>query len=326
MASIEADDPVWALFGEGGLDGGGDDGACPHCGARGSPAMLDGNMTCASCNTVLGRHLDHSAEWRVFATADGRGGGAPARCCPPTSALLPSLGCTIGGRARRTRGAEPGRMRMVQRYQMWSSRSYRERTLCSVFDVLTASAAQHGVPPSILEEAKTLYKSVSQAKIWRGENRAGIVATSLFVACRRSGVPRSTREVARMFNVRTETVTRGCRAFSATLEPSGADADCTGPLHFVNRFCCRLGLGAAETRAVREVVERAQELAVATECMPPSLVAGALAFVGEALGLGLSRKDVAEACLLSQVTVAKCHRRLAAARKQLLPGLEAGPG
>ena len=212
---VEADDPLWALLAEARTaaeaEAGGADEAdrCPHCAALGRVATLDGNPTCGSCQTVLGRHLDHSAEWRFFAAADGRGGADPARCCPPTSALLPTLGCVIGARARRSRVPGPDRMRMVAKYQMWSSMTYRERTLCGVFDVLTSSASQHGVPPSILEEAKTLYKAVATARVWRGESRTGLVATSLFVACRRSGVPRSTREVAAMFCVRPETVTRG---------------------------------------------------------------------------------------------------------------------
>jgi transcription initiation factor TFIIB len=206
-------------------------------------------------------------------------------------------------------------MRMLSKYQMWSSMTYRQRTLCAVFDALTANAAQHGIPACILEEAKAFYKRMSEAKIWRGENREALVATSLYMACKTNGVPRSVKEIAAMFNVRTAAMTKGCRHFIATL---GLAVDSSGSLDFVARFCSRLSLSSDATRLVRTILERAEELDIMAESMPTTVVAGAIALAGTELGLGLRPVDVACACFLAPVTVHKCHKQLLLHRDELL--------
>lgn len=80
----------------------------------------------------------------------------------------------------------------------------------------------------------------------------------------------------------------------------------------MRRFCSRLGLDAGVVRDVEALVERAlaEPAGGAPEVSPPSLVAGAIYTVCEARGLEVHKRDVAEACQTSVVTVSKVHRRL----------------
>ena len=204
---------------------------------------------------------------------------------------------------------------MVQKYQIWNSLTYRERTLCGVFDTLAVNAAQHGIAPCILEEAKALYKRLADAKISRGENRTALIASSLYLSCKSNHVPRSVKEIAAMFDIRVAAMTKGCRIFQQAVQ---LQLDSSAPSDFVGRFCSRLGVDAAATDFARRIVHRADELGILSEATPPSVVSGAIMMANVELGVGITRKDLAEACMVSPATVVKCYKRLVEVREHLM--------
>jgi transcription initiation factor TFIIB len=310
-----------------GSDKGGGAPPCEHCGT-GVLKMHEGNFVCVSCCSVGGRQLDYGAEWRFYGTDSSQAN--PTRCCPPTNSLLQSAGSVIAGSARRRASQWAKRSeatadassaashagRTVQRYQAWSSMSYRDRVLCGVFDTLSSSAAHHGLPACILEEAKVLYKRVSDARITRGENRSAVIAVSVYLACKSCGVPRSLKEVAEMFDMSTRALTKATHTFQQV--DAGTDSGTSTPADFVRRFCSRLGMRPDAVELTLRVVERADELAVVCDAMPTSIVGGAILLVGNELSLGLTKADIASVCLVAPTTVAKTHKRLLAFRSQLL--------
>jgi transcription initiation factor TFIIB len=326
---IDVDDPAWDLVRTFGSERAGSaaddevskrpgDASCEYC-VDSVVHLIDGNWTCTGCFSIVGRFIDASAEWRYYGADDARGAD-PTRCCPPANELLPTLGCVVGKlrQGPSSRGghdaSEAGRL--VQRYQMWNSLTYRERTLCGVFDLLAANAAQFGLPSCILEEAKTLYKKVSDAKISRGENRCALIASSLYMACKSNRVPRSIKEIAAMFSIRVGAMTKGCRLFQQILH---MDLNSSSPADFVGRFCSKLGMDAGSTALTKWVIDRADELAVVCESTPPSVVAGAIHMVCLELGLAPSKKEIGDACMISPVTICKCYKRMLPFKDELLP-------
>ena len=303
-------------------------GGCPHC--LGDNVIVEDGIVCGTCRTVLSRQLDYGAEWRYYGAEDLRATN-PTRCGPPSNGLIRSLGGVVSGTPRRTNshwckktdssaagggnggGAGGGGFatgRTVQRFQMWGSLTYRERVLCGVFDQLALNAAQHGLPACILEDAKNLYKAVSDEHITRGENRAGVIAVSMYIACKRCGVPRSVREIAEMFDMKPTALTRACRTFRAVIGCADEDANTVTPMDFVPRFCSRLGIDAETTGAVRDCVEEADRAAVVSDAMPPSVVAGAIAVVLAKRGIGIDVKEIAAVCSVAPATATKMKRRL----------------
>jgi transcription initiation factor TFIIB len=347
---IACDDPIWEMMrgmrmcmhadgdGDAAADGdGAADGKCEHCGAPASVVLLhDGFWVCKSCNSVAGRQLDYTAEWRCYSSEDTRANNT-TRCCPPSNGLFSSLGSVVAYAPRRaasnwsnrtlaaaaTTQSSVDTRRTLQRCQVWISFSHRERVLCNIFDQLAVSASTHSLPSCILEEAKNLYKRVSDGRITRGANRAAIIAVSMYVACKKCGVPRSHKEVAAMFDMKPSQLTKACHAFHAIVQD--ADAQSSVPADFVGRFCSHMDLAPGVTDLVRGVVQRADGLAIVCDVMPPSVVAGAVFFVCRELGMltgsgssggsslapGLSKESIAAACLVSHVTVTKIAQRLA---------------
>lgn len=274
---------------------------CAECGGR-SVVLDDGNYVCRECNTILERFLDHSAEWRYYGHDDSRQTD-PARCGPPANDLFPAVGSVLT-----TTGAMRGSLssRMIRKYQVWNSMTYRERALYRVCDLMSVSAARNSIPAVILEEAKSMYKRISEQRISRGENRSAIIASCVYMACKTNGVPRSIREVADMFNVRIHCMAKACKTFHEVLH---VDVVCSTPLDFVNRFCSKLSLTERFIRACRHVVKRATELDVVAEFTPPSAVAGCIMLTSDLLECGLDKQRVAGVCQISVMTLSKCYRR-----------------
>lgn len=294
---------------------------CTYC-ASNDVALRDGTLSCQECQTVFGRSIDCVAEWRFHGGEDAHAHATDTRRCgPPVRSLLPALDtgvtCAPGASGGGDSGAacHSGIGRALQRLQMWRSLTHRERNLFHIFDTMAVSSANHGISPCILEAAKHLYKRVADQKLSRGENRRALVASSVYVACKQNCVPRSLREVADMFDVRTAAMTKACKQFQEIMRSSLVSSR---PEDFVPRFCSRLGLSADTQALCRAVVERASALGVCADCTPPSLVAGAIALCCDAVGAPVCRRRVADACMLSDVTVAKCHKRLLKEREALM--------
>lgn len=214
---------------------------------------------------------------------------------------------------------------MLRRSHVWSSITYRDRVLCGIFDQLAVNAVTNCIPACILEEAKTLYKRVSDGHITRGANRSALIAASMYVACKRCGVPRSHKEIAAMFDLKPSQLTKACHTFHAVVQD--ADSVSSSPSDFVARFCSALDLAPDVVERVRRVVDRVESMSLACDAMPPSVVGGAIMLVCCSQGcraLALSKDAIAAVCLVAPVTIAKLHKRLAVYSHLLLG--QASPG
>ena len=259
--------------------------------------LVDGNYS------IIGRYIDNGAEWRYYGADDNKSSD-PTRCGLPTNELLPdsSLGSMIGFSFN-----ESYHIRIMRKYHMWNSMSYKERSLFNIFETLTINAVNHGISKSIIEEAKVLYKQISETKISRGDNRSGLIASSIYVSCKNNKVPRSTKEIAKIFNLKPTTFTRVCKKFQEIMK---INMDTTTADDFVNRFCSKLGLDNIKKELCRKVVKIAEENSFVSENTPPSVVAGSIYLCNIKYNWEISKKELALACDISQVTVSKCYKKL----------------
>ena len=144
-------------------------------------------------------------------------------------------------------------------------------------------------------------------KISRGENRSGLIASSIYMSCKNNKVPRSTKEIAKIFNLKVTTMTKGCKKFQdimkINLESTTAD-------DFVFRFCSKLNMDMEKKKICKAVVKKADEYGVVSENTPPSIAAGTIYLCNVVYEWGITKKELSEACEISQVTISKCYKRL----------------
>ena len=278
-----------------------EDGCCENCG-HDDIVLDEGQYVCAKCSTIQSRQIDAGAEWRYY--GDDNKGDDPNRCGMATNHLLPksSLGSMIACRWNDNKA-----MRKIRMYQIWNSMPYWERTLATIFEKLNNTVSQHGIPSKVLDDAKMLYKQVSEKKISRGDNRDGLIASSIYYACLMNGVPRSAKEVAKMFNIEPIVMTRGNARFHSMIK---LNVKCSNAQDFIGRFGTRLKMNHQDIEKCKQIAAKLDDMEVIIENAPTSIAASTIYYYSQVKGLDLSKKDIAESCDVSDPTITKCYKRI----------------
>jgi len=275
---------------------------CEICGSL-KLIIDDGANICTECKALQSRVIDTGAEWRYYGADDSRDGD-PARCGMPTNDLLPksSMGSVISGRRGDNRD-----IRRIRMYQMWNSMPYWERTLYNVFDKLANNTSQHGIPAKVLDDAKVLYKKASEKKISRGDNKEGLIASCIYYACLMNKLPRSPKEVARMFHIDPNVLTKGNTRFQTLLQ---MNVDSSSPDEYIARFGSKLNMSYQDIQICKTFAKKLDELEIVSENSPTSVAAGALYYYCMEHKINFNKKQIADVCEVSEVTITKCYKRL----------------
>ena len=273
----------------------------------------DGYYVCKECNTIQEKFIDNGAEWRYYGHEDTKTSD-PTRCGMPTSELLPelSLGSVIGNDFNSKNSWE---MYNLRKYQSWNSASYKERTLFNITDSISLQASNSGISPSIINEAKLLYKDISELKISRGANRNGLIASSIYMSCKKNKVPRSAKEIAKIFNISVTTMTKGCKKFHDIMK---TNVVCSKPEDFIMRFCSNLNLEDKYIDLCIHIIDKADEYSIVSESAPPSIATGTIFLVSNLCKLGITKKTISNECDISEVTINKCYKKLNTYKKYLI--------
>lgn len=271
----------------------------------------EGQNICKVCYTIQSRFIDQGAEWHNY----GDGEKDLARCGLPVNDLLPksSLGSMIGSSYKESWDA-----RKIRVYQMWNSMPYRERSLYNIFDQITMSSSKHNLTPKIISDAKVLYKRISECKISRGDNREGLIATSIYLACIMNKSPRSPKEVAKIFDLDTTLITRGISRFQNLLKLKIA---CTSPEDYITRFGSILNMNKQHVDYCKEIVTRVRTMNIISENAPTSIAAGIIFLCATVCRLTLTKKEIHLGTDISEVTITKCFKKMQPFADELFKGL-----
>ena len=277
--------------------------------------LEEGNYICKECGTLSERYIDFNAEWRFYGSEDSKGSD-PTRCGMPMNDYLPgmSLGSVIGNERS---GKFSHYIPRISKYQKWNSMSYKERNLYNIIENIRLKAANGLISHVIVEDAIMLYTKISEMKISRGENREGLIASSVYMSCKKNKVPRSAKEIAKMFNLNITAMTRGCKKFHDIMKMNIKNT--TTPDDFILRFCSKLDMSEHMVDLCRYVVQKEEEYAIISENAPPSIAAGCIYLVNVCCQLGRSKREISSACDISEITINKCFKKLNEVKRHLFP-------
>jgi transcription initiation factor TFIIB len=272
------------------------------CSCGSTDVIIEDTMQiCKKCCAVLGRVIDNSAEWRYYGSEDSRDSD-PSRCGLPTNSLLPksSLGSMIGGSKH-----DSIDIKRIRMYQMWNSMPYDERTLWSVFEKLTSNTVNNGIPQRVIDDAKVLYKKASEKKISRGDNKEGLIASCIYHSCILNNVPRSSKEIASMFNISPVVLNRGNSRFQTLLKINVASS---GPDDFISRFGSKLSMKMNDIDNCKKLVQFLEKHEIMSDNSPTSSAAGILYYYSTTENLGYTKKQFSAICNVSEVTIIKNYK------------------
>ena len=282
-------------------------------------------LTCTntSCAVVYKDVLDETAEWRYYG-ADDSSMSDPTRCGMPINPLLKesSYGCKVicGGRSSYE-------MRKIRRYTEWQSMPYKEKSQYDEFETIKLMSKNAGIPKIIVDEALRQHKKLSEEKTFRGDNRDGIIAASIYIAARIHKYPRTAKEIASIFHLDNTSATKGCKNAVNLLnkmEKDDVSSDKTHfykttPTAFIERYCSKLGLNKELTKVCLFVAHKISQKNLIPENTPHSVAAGIVYFVAQSCNLNVSKKNVNKCSEISEVTINKCYKKLDKIKRELIP-------
>lgn len=295
--------------------------SCVACGD--DLRACEGALVCVRCGTMH-EDVDMSAEWRYY--GDDTTGANPTRCGLPVNPDLPelSLGCKIIGVA----GKSNPHMKHIQQYITWQAMPYKEKSHHIDCQHISTMAGAAGIPKVIIDDACRYHKLISEKQTFRGSNRDGIIAASIYIACRIKNYPRTAKEIAFMFHLDTASATKGCKNAMTIINELEKDItySTTSSLSFIERYCSKLSIPPPLIKIAEFISMQIIKQNLIPEKTPNSIAAGIIYFISvEFLYLDNSvkkeeiRERISNVIHTSAMTIDKCYKIINSAKDKLVP-------
>tara|TARA_Y100000741_G_scaffold209580_1_gene159596 strand:- start:2444 stop:3571 length:1128 start_codon:yes stop_codon:yes gene_type:complete len=283
----------------------------------------EGFLSCPNkkCGIIYKDNLDQSAEWRFYG-ADDNQHSDPTRCGMPINPLLQesSYSCKV---------LCPGRtsyeMHKIKRYTDWQSMPYKEKSQYDEFMLITIISQNAGIPKMIIDDATRYHKQISEAKTFRGLNRDGIIAASIYVSCKVNNYPRSAKEIADIFNLDNTSATKGCKNALSIINNMQDNNDNfiklnkTTPTAFIERYCSKLNINNELTSLCKFIAYKIEQKNLIPENTPHSISGGIIYFVSQICNLNIPKSTINNISKISEVTINKCYKKLEQYKDELIP-------
>jgi transcription initiation factor TFIIB len=288
--------------------------ACPECGA--THLVRDyarGELVCEDCGLVLDEQLiDMGPEWRAF---DADQGEKRARTGAPMTYTIHDKGLSteIGWKNKDSYGKSiPTRNRaQLYRLRKWQRRirvsNATERNLAFALSELDRMASGMGLPRNVRETAAMIYRKAVNKNLIRGRSIEGVVAASLYGACRQCNVPRTLDEIANASRVGRKEIGRTYRFMTRELKLKLMP---TRPEDYISRFCSELKLnGEVQTKAL-EILKDAAEKELTSGRGPTGVAAASIYIASILCNQRRTQREVADVAGVTEVTIRNRYKEL----------------
>jgi transcription initiation factor TFIIB len=256
--------------------------------------------------------LSQGKEWRSFGIEEGAN---RARTGTPTSLAFHDMGLStvIGKEATDASGNAidtDTRMRM-SRLRTWDNRSQvhspTERSLQKAFSILSRLKDRLGLPNHITEKAAYTYRKAQDRGLVRGDTVDSVLAASIYVAARQSGVPRTLDEISEISNVKLKHAARSYRRIVTQLDIKAPIID---PSKYIMKVANKLGFDEKIKRKALELMEKAQKKNILVGKDPVSMAASILYLVNVDEGHHKTQSEIAKEAGTTEVTVRNRSKEL----------------
>jgi transcription initiation factor TFIIB len=185
-----------------------------------------------------------------------------------------------------------------------------------------------GIPKLIIDDAVRYHKKVSEhEQTFRGDNRDGILAASIYIACKIHNYPRTAKEIATIFHLDVTSATKGCKNAVVIINDIEKELNNTEkttyckikPEAFIERYCSKLNMNSELTKLCQFISIKIEAKGLIPENTPQSIAAGVVYFIVQICKLNISKKDVKNISEISEVTVNKVFKKIEKLKAELIP-------
>ncbi len=288
---------------------------CINCKKEDCLIIDSETVVCTYCGAENDTIIDYQAEWRYYGADDNKRSSDPNRCGMPTNRIIPdsSLSTVIQGKGYET----------FRKLHSWNGLSYKQRSLIGILNKIGVKANIDNVPQSITDATMSMYKIISEDYIKRGASRESLIAACFFNALRDQGLVRSPEEVAKLFDIESKKLSKGCNEFTELMFTKNKDyVKNMKPIEskdLIERFGCLLGMNEEHIKIGVKTAILIDKLGICQENNPKSIAVGVIYLISQQYNIGLTKKEISENCRTSEVTVSNTYSQMLKFKKYLLP-------
>jgi transcription initiation factor TFIIB len=163
------------------------------------------------------------------------------------------------------------------------------------------------ISPPIKEKAALIYRKALDKGLVRGRSISAIAAASLYAACRKSGLPRSLREITEASLVDKKDVARCYRLLLQELDFHMPVSD---PLSYISKIAGNNGVSGKTQGTAIAILKEARRRRVSAGKDPMGMAAASLYIACLQNNEKITQKDIAEAAGVTEVTVRNRYKAL----------------
>ena len=279
---------------------------CPRCNKKGVITdSTTGEMFCGMCGFVVSqRPEDTGPEWRSF-TDDKTD---KARTGAGTSLTRHDRGLTtVIGPYNRDSTGKPLSASMkssLKRMRIWDSRSKinesRDKNLLRAMGELIKMKEKLAISDAVVEKAAYIYRKALGKKLTRGRSISGLIAATLYAACRESGTPRTLNDISSAINIKRKDLAACYRRIVKELDLKMPVVD---SVQCIARIASQVGSSEKTKRHAIKILKKAEESNLVSGKDPMGLAASALYLSTLETGEKQTQKAIAAAAGVTEVTI-----------------------
>lgn len=244
-------------------------------------------------------------EWRI---ADLAKDNSVAHNGTPTSLAYHDMGLsTVIGRGNvdaAGNALDSSTKARIGRLRLWNNRSQRrsasERNLQQAFILLTKINDKLNLPDYVTEKAAYVYRKAQEKGLIRGSSIGSVLAASIYIAARQSGVLRTLEDISEITNVKPK---QAARSYRRVLSQLDLHVPLIDPSRYVIRVANSLDFDEKVRRQALELIEFAKKRNALVGKDPVGIAAAILYLVNLNTKLPKTQSEIAKASGVTEVTV-----------------------
>jgi transcription initiation factor TFIIB len=280
---------------------------CPNCRGKLIGDLEKGEILCPRCGYVaVDQSVDPTPEWRSM---DYEERTRRMQVGMPSTLSLHDQGLStdISGENRDAHGRflDSFNRQTAQQMKKWQRRirtsSSGERSLSIALGKISEAADVLRLPSSIVEDASLIFRKSAKQAVSKSKSISGMAAAALYLACRRSNVNRSLKEIAKAASINSRAAAKYYRVLVSEVENNYIPPPSVQK--YISKLVNKEKINTRVERLALELADRANESEISSGKTPAGLAAAYVYIASVMCGEHIPQREIAEFAEVTEVTV-----------------------
>ncbi len=291
---------------------------CEYCHEENCLINNNEAVYCTKCGIENRTIIDTNPEWRFYGNEDNKRSSDPNRCGGPLNPYIQNgtLSIVILGHGNE-------QFRKVNSY---NGLTYKERSLMTLLSSITNKASLENLPQSIIDQTIHLYQNVCAPHVKRGTSVQSLVANCFAYSLKEKGFIRTNQEIANLFGMTLKKFSKGNTEFNEYITIYNAknnkntkNTKNMTSKELINQYCKLLEFTPQQIRSCLFALYVVDKLGLCPENNPKSISTGIIYLISEHYGLPYTKRDIADFCKTSEVTVGGTYSQMIRYKSHIIP-------